>query len=277
MPPPRAWSPRTQAAALDAWASAAVDELGDAHPLGHLGDPPSLPHLPVIAADVVVLHAEDAMDAIEGTLQGHGIRHVGLDDLGASWAMARAFFPSGFLVKARTGQWSWSRRRVTAPPCRPVAPAPRSSERRAARSLSPSHQGKLARRDRSELRHGRLMFAAARIERPHHGGGVGEHNTRRLQSRSRGRHRDRVTFQPRPVTRKSEPHAVEVRGQRRSERCRHERCSVRQSRSALASLICRGRRWRAGRSYPILVGLMEWHEQRKGWLVSCARGPWDKL
>jgi hypothetical protein len=32
---------------------------------------------------VVVLHAEDAMNAIEGTLQGHGIGHVGLDDLGA--------------------------------------------------------------------------------------------------------------------------------------------------------------------------------------------------
>ena len=38
--------PGPNAAVLDAWASAAVDELGDAHPLGHLGDLLSLPHLP---------------------------------------------------------------------------------------------------------------------------------------------------------------------------------------------------------------------------------------
>jgi hypothetical protein len=32
---------------------------------------------------VVVLDAEDAVDAFEGTLQGSGIGQVGLDDLGA--------------------------------------------------------------------------------------------------------------------------------------------------------------------------------------------------
>jgi hypothetical protein len=32
---------------------------------------------------VVVLHAEDAVGAIEGALQGYGIGHVRLDDLGA--------------------------------------------------------------------------------------------------------------------------------------------------------------------------------------------------
>jgi hypothetical protein len=75
--------PGPNAAALDAWASAAVDELRNAHSLGHLGDLLSLPHLPLEAADVVVLHAEDAMDAFEGTLQGRRIGHVGLDDLDA--------------------------------------------------------------------------------------------------------------------------------------------------------------------------------------------------
>jgi hypothetical protein len=42
--------------------------MSDPHPLGHLGDLLSLPHLPLIAAEVVVLHAEDAMDALKGAL-----------------------------------------------------------------------------------------------------------------------------------------------------------------------------------------------------------------
>lgn len=103
--------PGPNAAALDAWTSAAVDELGGAHSLGHLGDLLSLLHLSFVAAEVVVLHAEDAMDAIQGHAPGIGDRgsaRSALTTSAPSWAMARAFFPSGFLVGARTGQWSCS-------------------------------------------------------------------------------------------------------------------------------------------------------------------------
>jgi hypothetical protein len=67
--------------------------MSDADPLGHLGDLLSLPHLPRIAAEVVVLDAEDAMDAIEGALQGYGVRRVGLDDLGAQLGDGAGLLP----------------------------------------------------------------------------------------------------------------------------------------------------------------------------------------
>jgi hypothetical protein len=91
--------PGPNAAALDAWAGSALDELGNPHSLGHLGDLLSLPHLFLIATEVVVLHAEDAMDAIEGTLQGHRIRRVGLDDLGTPAGRGRG-------PCFRPGSWS---------------------------------------------------------------------------------------------------------------------------------------------------------------------------
>jgi hypothetical protein len=72
--------------------------------VSHLGDVLSLPHLPLVAADVVVLHAEDAMDAIEGALRDTGSDMSALTTSAPSWAMARAFFRSGYLVRAGTGQ-----------------------------------------------------------------------------------------------------------------------------------------------------------------------------
>ena len=86
-------SPGANAGVLDAWAGAAVDEQGNAHPLGHLGDLLSLPDLPLIAAEVVVLHAEDAMDAVEGALKGRRIGQVGLDDLGAELGEGLGLLP----------------------------------------------------------------------------------------------------------------------------------------------------------------------------------------
>jgi hypothetical protein len=72
---------------------ARVDGMSDADPLGRLGDLLALPHLPLEAAEVVVLHAEDAMDPIQGALQGHGIRCVGLDDLGAKLGEGAGLLP----------------------------------------------------------------------------------------------------------------------------------------------------------------------------------------
>ncbi len=51
--------------------------------------------LSLIAADVVVLHAEDAIGPIEGTLQGCGIGQVGLDDLGAELSEGSGLLPIG--------------------------------------------------------------------------------------------------------------------------------------------------------------------------------------
>src|SRR5829696_1451240 len=96
-----------------------------------------------------------------------------------SWARARAFFPSGFLVRARTRQWSCSRRRVTAPPCRPVAPTTAMIRASCcAIAVAPS-QDKLERQDPNELRYGRLLSPLRRWNAPW--GGLADHNTRRLQ------------------------------------------------------------------------------------------------
>jgi hypothetical protein len=44
------------------------------------------------------------IDAIEGTLQGHGIRQAGLDDLGAALDEGASLLPIRLLVSARTRQ-----------------------------------------------------------------------------------------------------------------------------------------------------------------------------
>jgi hypothetical protein len=84
-----------------------------------------------------------------------------------SSAMARAFFASGLLVSARTRQRSCSRRRVTALPCRPVAPTTAMIRASCcAIAVVFSSQDKLESRDRSEVRYASLLLAALGIEQP---------------------------------------------------------------------------------------------------------------
>ena len=171
--------PGANAGALDADTGPAVDDMGNPHPLGRIGDVLSLPHLPLIAAEVVVLHAEDAMDRIEGTLQGRRIGQVGLDDLGAELGEGAGLLcfgvpgqgPNPLMVLQQAAG-----HRTPLQAGRPTTAMIRASC--CAIAVAPS-QDKLERQDPNELRHGRLLSPLRRWNAPW--GGVADHNTRRLQ------------------------------------------------------------------------------------------------